>query len=507
MNCKDYKLLEPFYNSTAPRVLIKAGRQIGKSYAIAGKQTLKSSLVGYYNILTAHPLAKQSQKFCKLYIDEIFDESPLLRTRITSSKKNLTNTLTLKKLSNKSELHFTYLGDDASRIRGTSVRDVYWDEIQNIMSETIPIAEQCTSAYPDPNFSYTGTPLTLSNTMELLWRKTTMCEPYITCSRCNHRNFCTLPEVYKMITKKGLVCQKCQILLSMEDIYGATYQIGNPTKKEEFEGFHIPQIFVPNAHKIINGIKKRWNKIFYDFESYNEFEFATEILGISFDTGGKPITLSKLQECCTERNMGKYKPGDYVHKVLGVDWGYATSRSLTVVTVIGIKRDGTIDVLYAKKYRYNDRLGQIDEFVKLYRQFNCSAIAADRGVGITDNAIFRTKVGYECVYEYQYCESKQTLKFNEQEAYYSTSKRITMSLLFTALNKNHITFPKYEEFEDFFNDVLSVCEEVRESPFGIKKFYNRNPEIPDDFIHALNFAIITARLLTLDTVYNSIIKD
>jgi hypothetical protein len=104
----------------------------------------------------------------------------------------------------------------------------------------MPMAEQCTSSFTDPKFCYTGTPKTLSNTIESLWKKSSQNEPFITCSRCHKENFCFIPDVYKMIDPKGLVCQNCKELLSMDDIRDAKYLTLDKSKEGAFDGYHIP---------------------------------------------------------------------------------------------------------------------------------------------------------------------------------------------------------------------------------------------------------------------------
>ena len=73
--------------------------------------------------------------------------------------------------------------------------------------------------------------------------------------------------------------------------------------------------------------------------------------------------------------------------------------------------------------------------------------------------------------------------------------------------KKHILFPQAEQSKPFFEDILSIFEETRITPKGEYKVYSRNHSIPDDFAHALNFSVLTARLLTRDTILDSIIED
>jgi len=498
LNLKDFELFKPFYNSKTANIVLKTGRQVGKSTGLAVKQVIRACIKSYSLILTLLPLSQQTDRFSRLYIDNIFRESPDLYSRISS---NLVNTIGLKQLNNGSELHFSYIGDNPDRVRGISVKDANYDEVQDIICDHIPIASQCTRHFSDSRYEYSGTPKTLDNTLEGLWINSCQYEPLVRCSRCHFDNFCVIPDVYKMLIPTGLSCQKCGRVLPIEDIVNIQYSAFNPMKIGIYDGYHIPQIFVR-----YNLNKERWAIVMDDYSNFSQATFANEVLGISFDTGGRPVTQEKLLSCCTERSMGEVKVEDHYHRVMGIDWGYATSNSLTVVTVVGVRSDGKYDVLFAKKYRYRDRLEQIAELCQLYKDYICCAVGCDAGVGLTDNLILREKLGMENIYEFQYCAPNKMLRYDEDTCQFITNRTKTLGLLFLDLNKGKILFPKAEDSMDFFKDILSLREQVRTSVGGRKKYYDRNPSIPDDFAHALNFAILTAKLLTKESILDTIIN-
>lgn len=497
LETKDYNLFRPFYNTIAKFVIVKSGRQIGKSTAEAVKQIVRAAIKSFSTALTLLPLQSQSQRFSRLYVDSILMSSDELKNRVS---KKLIYTAHLKQLTNGSELHYSYVSDSPDRIRGISVRDVYWDEIQDIIIDHIPIAEQCASHYPDSRFSYCGTPKTLDNTLEGLWRMSSQHEPFIICSRCRFKNYCVIPDVYKMLQTAGLSCQKCGGILSLDDVYGAQYESLNPSKIGLIEGYHIPQIYVA-----FNLVPERWKQIMLDYTKLSPFQFATEVLGISYDTGGRPITHEKLASCCTNRKNGAMLNGEFNIVVMGIDWGYGTTRSYTVSCIIGIRNDGKSEVIFAKKYPYRDRLEQIQEFKSMFYSYGCTAVGCDAGVGLTDNIILRNHFGADKVFEYNYCSPRKMIQFNPDVMNFSTNRTKTLSLLFNDLNMGNIYFFNREESEPFFDDILSVYEEPRSTPYGENKVYRHNHSIPDDFIHTLNFAQLTLKLLTKESILDSII--
>lgn len=496
----DYGLFLPFYNNTSIKCLLKTGRQIGKTTSLAVKQLMKAVAKAYTELLTLLPLASQTKRFSRLYVDAIIRGSPVLGQRIDSS---LSNTINLKEFNNGSNLHYWYAGENVDRTRSISVKEIYWDEIQDIIWNNIYAAEQCTSSVDKPQFSYSGTPKTVDNTIEALWQKSSQCEPVITCSRCNFENFCFIPGVYKMLQKAGLSCQKCGKLLDMRDVYGYVYIPFDKSKVGIFDGYHIPQIFAPR-----NLSTGRWNKIMLDYEDYSEFEFATEVLGISFDSGGRPITLEELKSCCTDREFGHARPGEHIKYIMGVDWGYATPRSYTVMCILGVRPIGDYEVIFAKKFKYRNRIDQRKELLTYFKQYGCEAMGVDHGVGLTDNLELRAATDPSKVYEYHYCGShnKKILNFLPEHLMFATDRTRTLSLMFNDMINKKILYPKYEDIKPFFDDILSIYEGVREGPTGKNKYYDRNPKLPDDFAHALNYALITAKLLTKGTILDTIIE-
>jgi hypothetical protein len=196
----------------------------------------------------------------------------------------------------------------------------------------------------------------------------------------------------------------------------------------------------------------------------------------------------------------------YSAKIMGVDWGCATQNSLTVICVLGIKYDGIIDVLFAKKYRYRDRIEQRNEIEQYFQQFGCVAMGVDHGVGLTDNLELRNDLGCDKIFEFMYCNPNKILNFLKDQMMYSANRTKTLGLLFNDLAKKNITFPNFSEIKQYFDDILSEYEEIREGPNQMNKFYGRDPNIPDDFLHALNFAVLTARIITRGSILDGVMN-
>ena len=481
-NIKDYQLFKEFCLSKKKRKLLKGARQVAKTTFLSMDQILKIAFQAPYYLLNIHPSDAQTKKFSQINIDEALKSSSVFKSLYN---RDCIYNVHLKTFTNGSVLHFSYVGIGPERLRGISVQEINFDEIQSIYYEDIPVVEQCASSYADSKFVYAGTPGTSDNTIETLWKLTNQIEPFLVCSRCNFENFCILPDVFKMLNEKFLVCQKCGRQIEKEVLYNAKTI---PLRPEitDFDGWHIPQIFTT-----LNNTPQRWAEIIRNRKVYSDYTFITEVLGISYDTGGRPITLEKLRSLCLEKSTKHFTA-----IAIGVDWGCATEHSLTAICVTGLRQDGKFEVILGRKYNYRDRLEQISEIVTIFKDYNCTCIGCDNGVGLTDNLLFRKHLGSDKIYEFLYMGQGKLITYDEKSMVFHTSKRKTLNMLFFNMNTDKIFFPKYELISDFFNDILSETEEIR----GTNKLYNHNPNIPDDFLHALNFSILALKLCVEGTI-------
>ena len=88
-----------------------------------------------------------------------------------------------------------------------------------------------------------------------------------------------------------------------------------------------------------------------------------------------------------------------------------------------------------------------------------------------------------------------------------------MKRFFASNKKKTIQFFDLPRMEIYFNDILAVYEEMVETPRGIRKIFNHNRKIPDDFLHALNYAVFTGYklnnnpILSMATANGDLLED
>ena len=489
LSLKKYQLFCPLYDCDSNKTMFMTGRQVSKSTTLSNIMTLSSCFRNFYNTLYLAPLKDQVYKFSNLYVKPLLQGSPLLKQNYVSTIT--TSSVLVRELTNGSTILFGYVQNGVDRIRGISVDEINWDEVQDINAKLIPIADQCKSASKFGFQRFCGTPKTFNNTMHWLWKASSQNMWIVKCEFCGFQNIPSYPGVMKMIGKDGPICQKCSRLLNVAN---GEWVPAVPERHEIFAGYHVPQIVVP-----ANLRKRRWVEIYDQFcgpNKYSEAQFVNEVLGLSFDTGGQIITMSELKKLCILDNYGSMTRSRYKYIIAGVDWGISNFTSFTVLIILGINSDGKADILYSKKYVNPNPVEQIYDIAKQLRIWQVDLCGVDFGVGYTNNEMLKTiwmKHQRERVCVYQYAKQNRHLVWNQKIDRYVLSRTWSINQLFFDLKKGIISFPKFDDSSQIFDDILNVHEEINESSSGKYKVFRHDPDKPDDFLHALNFAYVTAR--------------
>jgi hypothetical protein len=350
------RYLRRVYDTGSRKTLLKCGRQIEKSTTIGNKLLAYSCLNNHFRSLFVAPSADQSKVFSNDRISEPISLSPSVQAYTNTS---LTDAVFHKKFINYSQIRLRYAYLNADRTRGIPADLIAIDEIQDILVDNIPVIEECASHSEFKIFMYSGTPKSLDNTLESYWANfSTQNEWAVPCKRHGtpknpsswHWNI--LGE--DNIGKDGVICDRCKQPI---DPMGPDSQWTslNPVtkynkKKVTFEGFRIPQLMVPWIIKT----RKKWLELLEKYERYPRQRFQNECLGVSYDSGTRPITRGQLKACCKDTiSMADY---EYFRKFsqstdifAGIDWG-CHDEETRILTQDGWKffRDLTDDDLVAQ---------------------------------------------------------------------------------------------------------------------------------------------------------------
>ena len=497
-----------FEKEIVRETIILSGRQLGKSMSLSRSEIFNLLSIPNFQLLYVAPLQEQTRRYSDLYISEAIQSCPLAQRLQCSDLAGVLSDAKIIKatghqtFANGSGIQLTYAKTSADRARGIFCDAIDVDETQDISGDSLPIIQESLTASDRFGFTrYTGTAKVTENLIEHKWQQSSQCEWVMKCQGCGYYNIPNLDgKVLQMIQADGMHCLHCGKRL---DVSVGQWIAAYPDRMSTFRGYHIPQVVCP----FIVENRNNWDKLLHKLMNGVLATFIQENLGISYSVGQRLLTMAHIRRQCvlpstkTLQEELKRNPARYSFVVAGIDWGGAELTSFTVITVIGIRPNGRIDVIWAKRYRGYDPDEQMTDIAKICRFYNVTVCAADAGMGLDKNQILSKRFGVPIV-QMQYTrqlklfgKNRSTGRTNVVQCW-TIDKVMALDTLFLAIRNRRIFFPKDEQFQaTMLSDLLSPYESTTEVGGMTHRLYLRNEAQPDDFCHALCFASMAAMKL------------
>lgn len=503
------------FRNVPRRSVVLAGRQVGKSQSLAALSVLLSVVNPYLNTLHVTPLFEQIRKFSGNYVRPLLD-SAIIKNYFLRGKAGEGNVLQ-RGLVNGSIIFFTYAATDADRVRGISADRMIFDEYQDADSTLVPIIEETLSASEIGSVALAGTAKTTDNALTYEYQQSSMARWVIPCD-CGYWNTCAVDEdLDHMVQEKGFCCRKCGRVVNPSKGH---YRHMAASKVGICHGIHIPQPIMPMHY----GNPMKWRDIWLKKTTKPKHIYYNECLGEPNDVGTKLITRNDIKRISVLPWENKYAEAikqvpNYHTIMMGVDWGGGAggtvvrkrnsivvqggSNSFTVVTVVGFNHSPKGHVLYAERFRTDMKEHQeAARVLQLYRDFRCTFLGHDAGGAgkVRESILVTSGMPIKAIAPYMYTgiSTKNICTYvapntNFSRHYYSLDKARSVGILCSIIKAEEIAFPKWKEYDDptmcIFEDFLSLIEDKYEtSNAGDNYRILYNPRMPNDFVHALNFA-------------------
>jgi hypothetical protein len=527
-----YFPFEPFFRTKVPKkVLLKTGRQVSKSTSLAAQGVLTANIEPYFSTLYVTPLFEMVRRFSQNYVRPFIETSPF--KRLFSGSKTI-NSVLQRSFKNNSQMIFSFAYLDAERTRGISADKNVIDEVQDMNYDFLSVIHETMSGSEGWGLiQYAGTPKTLDNTMEHLWGDSSQAEWVVKCHHggCGHWNVPSLAnDLIAMIgparddvseERPGVVCARCRRPIDPRR-HGRWYH-AHKERRWDFAGYHVPQIIMPMHY----GNPVKWALLcgkMMGRGNTTEAVFMNEVCGESFDSGTKLVTQTDLKTACclgwpNRADMASKQLGKYTHRVLAVDWGGngAGSRpgekkiSFTVMTVLGMRPNGKIDVLWGYRvlrsldFEYEARL-----IVAAITKFKCSHFVHDYGGAGAEREALVCQAGFPFVniipIRYHGAASKNIMVLKEPtadhpRAWYSVDRSRSLFTTCHCIRNGLLRFFDYDfkssSDPGLVHDFLALQEEISDSRIGTNVHaIVRNPKMHDDFAHAVNIGCCTLWYMT-----------
>jgi hypothetical protein len=507
-----YPQFRELYPNQAPKdILYMCGRQVSKTTNLSRSEVLDCVQLRNFQILYVAPLQSQANRYSSTYLREAIHTCPLAMALQAGGRASegikeavgdgaIIKTVGHQAFANGSAIQMMYAKTSADRARGITADRIDFDEIQDHFLEHIPVISESIANSDWGGFRrFTGTAKTCDNAIEHLWRQSSQAEWVVKCQACNHHNVPDREGAPKMLGKTGPCCGKCG---KPVDVRTGELVHAKPDRPALFTGVHVPQIVVP----AIACNPAKWGALLDKVsKAISDAFIYTEVFGVSHDMGARLISQEDIDKasCLGTHSDIRAKLPQYLHIVLGVDWGIAEITSFTTTCVTGVTAEGELHVLFGKRYMGMNMEEVIQDVVRTYHSYKCDICTPDFGVGFTNNTLLVNR-GLP-VAQIQYTRQNQLMKYHEVCGIprWTVDRNTALTMVFWGIKHGKIKFPDKTESSNYTCDILSPYEHVIEESSGMRtKSFRRDPSKPDDFCHALTFAALGAMKLSGDSMLN-----
>lgn len=474
---KDYKLQQQILDANADEVLLKCARQTAKSMLLMEYSLSSVMGIPYRAFLYVAPTLNQAKVFSNDKILNRINESHDFRRWYID--KDCKRNIFEKSFSNGSKMYFR-AETQLDGIRGISVHSNLIDEVQDVPHDSLPIIEETMSGRDNNTVWYAGTPKTVHNPIESIWKKSSQIVPVMVCP-AGHHNIPYLDNIFP----DGVRCKKCKERIDVRNSYFK--RMGR--KDAEVQGFWVPQIVLPLHAES----EKKWRKLYRKFLNYPSDQFLNEVMGISSGEGLYLLQEKHLRQAC--RDPEAFDMWDSVDPYAGiselwcgVDWGATNVKSFTVMMIGGYNHfTHKFQVVYGKKFIESNHLAVVDEMASMIEHFNVQHVIADWGSGFMANEVLQSKI--QCpLLPCMYTSDRIRFGLDKIAGYYKASRNRTIIDCFKQIKTGRIHFYSWKDFRIMAPMFLAEFQEAGTDNRGnVTLKFDHAEDQPDDGLHAFNY--------------------
>jgi hypothetical protein len=243
---------------------------------------------------------------------------------------------------------------------------------------------------------------------------------------------------------------------------------------------------------------RNWSEVLHDYENYPRAQFMNECLGISFETGTRPLTQAHVKAQCGEHSMADFESlrNQTLNEpfFFGIDWG-SGNNSYTVLTVCTYVNN-RFRVVYAHRFTGEEAEPepQIAKIIELGQRFNVALIGADYGFGFGLNHHLVRAFGNNRVHTFQHmARINKRVLFDVKMMRWKIHRTEVMSAIFEAIKKGKAEFPRWEEWrKPFAEDMTNIYSEYNDKLRMI--MYDHKAGNPDDTFHSFMFCWLASMI-------------
>jgi hypothetical protein len=429
------------------------------------------------------------------------------RLPIDIQDRGCVNNVNEKTFTSGGHYHGVSCFNSAGNALGLAIDRLIFDEIQDLNLDFVPQIRETLRTSDYRWESYFGTARGVENTIQVLFDESSQGEWNIKCGRCGLWVEPTKEKhAISMIQRHGIACPDCRTLLDVSKgewvhQYPSRLYDDDENGVNGFAGYHIPATVIRD---LITPYDRYLGTIYdklHGLSRYSEAKFLQEVLGISSDQGGRPITTEEIKNAST-LNFGPNGEGINLDRYSniggGQDWGGSEITSFTIGTLLGLTIDGKFECLGAIRptgIPDNERHLPMAAWFRKIGKDRITVIGGDAGfVGSVQNRNLQSASGV-MVAHITYGTQKHFFKPVPMSNNFIVDRTTLIYIAYTMIRNGLILFPKDQWFETFSEDLKATYIEDTESPTGISsRRYSRYRQKSDDFLHALGYAVFVCAI-------------
>jgi len=212
-------------------------------------------------------------------------------------------------------------------------------------------------------------------------------------------------------------------------------------------------------------------EIIQNQRTYSRAKFYNEVLGLSFDSGTKPLTRQDVIDNCDDRVRLDPEYQDWIQGYVGssfpvyagVDWGTG-ENSFTVLTLGAYLGDGKFTIFYVHRFegRETEPQVQIEEVSRLIEKYRVSLVGCDYGGGFWPNDELIRRFGFHRIVKYQYSTASTKVAWQDNLKRFLVHRSEVMSDIFNAIKRRDVfRFPNWLQFQAYGSDLLNIFSDLR----------------------------------------------
>jgi hypothetical protein len=474
----DRPYLPAIYAAGQGNLVLRCSRQTEKSTFLVNTILYAACRQPGIQMLFVTPRQEQVRLFSRLRLLDCIEHSPLLRRHLLGQTRKQPQVMNLV-FRNGSRLFVRAAYHSGDACRGISADLLLVDEFQDIADGDLPVLQETLSHAAHPRTILTGTPKSIDNHLEAVFRQSTANEWIIDCAPCGQGVI--LDE--RCLGPQSCVCPQCQQAI---DPRQGRWVARHPDATWG-AGFWVNHLMVPWL---------QYDEILNRQRAYDLPRFKNEVLGLATTTGEHAVTRAELEACCTMQPMANTRhdlPANAAkHLVAGIDWG-GGSTSRTVLVLGYLNRDFRFHVVRFERFAANaDPTAILAAIAERCAQFRPRWIAADGGGnGHVYNRLLLDRLARrEGFFAILYSASDQPPWRDGVLWKWTVCRSASIGTLISRIKTQRLSFPRVSDSGTYLEEFAGEVAEYDSHARTVR--YSHPDSQPDDALHATNYALLAA---------------